>query len=485
MSKLIFEKGTVGRIGASLPEMDVPFQGISRLIPKNLLRKELPLPELSEPEVVRHYTNLSKLNFSVDGNFYPLGSCTMKYNPKIGEEFAALSGFTQVHPYQEKESVQGALEVMYNLEKNLSEIVGMDRISLQPAAGAHGELAGILMLKAFFKAQGEKRKKIIIPDSSHGTNPASAVLGGFEVVEAATDNSGGINIDFLKKIMNKDVACLMLTNPNTLGLFEENILEISSIVHKAGGLLYGDGANLNALLGKARFGDMGFDLVHLNLHKTFATPHGGGGPGAGPLGVKKQLIPYLPVPLVEKEDEKFFLNYDLPGSIGRVRSFYGNFLVMLKAYVYILSLGGEGLRKAAEDAVLNANYLRVKLQDFYELPYKKICLHEVVFSGRRQKAKGVQTLDIAKRLIDFGLHPPTIYFPLNVPEALMIEPTETETKETLDYFIEIMKRIAGEAEGNPQLLHQAPHNAPVGRLDETRAAREIDVAWRKHLSPRR
>ncbi|MEA3369460.1 MAG: aminomethyl-transferring glycine dehydrogenase subunit GcvPB [Candidatus Ratteibacteria bacterium] len=477
MSKLIFEKGACGRNGISLPEMDVPFQGVGGLIPKNLLRKELPLPELSEPEVVRHYTNLSKLNFSVDGNFYPLGSCTMKYNPKINEELAALPGFTQLHPYQGEESVQGALELMYNLEKNLSEIVGMERMTLQPAAGAHGELTGILMLRAFFKDKGESRKKIIIPDASHGTNPASAVLGGFEIVEVATDNSGGIDIEALKKVMNEEAACLMLTNPSTLGLFEENILEVSSIVHKAGGLLYGDGANLNALLGKARFGDMGFDLVHLNLHKTFAAPHGGGGPGGGPLGVKKQLIPYLPVPLVDRQGGRFFLNYDLPGSIGRMRSFYGNFLVMLKAYVYILSLGEEGLRKAAENAVLNANYLRAKLKDYYELPYKKICLHEVIFSGSRQKAKGVRTLDIAKRLIDFGMHPPTIYFPLNVPEALMIEPTETETKETLDYFIEIMKRIAGEAEENPQLLHQAPHNAPVGRLDEAKAAREIDVAW--------
>jgi len=479
MSKLIFEKGASGRIGVSLPELDVPCQNIDSLIPRGLLRKKLPLPELSEPEVVRHYTNLSKLNFSVDTNFYPLGSCTMKYNPKINEDLAAFTGFTQLHPYQREETIQGALQLIYYLEKFLCEIVGMERFTLQPAAGAHGELTGILMMRAFFKDKKERRKKIIIPDSAHGTNPASASSGGFEIVQVATDAAGGVDIENLKKIMNEEVACLMLTNPNTLGLFEERILEISSIVHKAGGLLYGDGANLNALLGKSRFGDMEFDLVHLNLHKTFATPHGGGGPGVGPLGAKKKLAPYLPTPLVDKKDNTFYLNYNLPESIGKVRSFYGNFLVMIKAYAYILSLGGEGLKKVAENAVLNANYLRTKLNDFYELPYNKVCLHEVVFSGSRQKKKGVRTLDIAKRLIDFGLHPPTIYFPLNVPEALMIEPTETETKETLDYFIEIMKRIAREAEENPEFLHEAPHNAPVGRLDEVKAALEPDVAWKQ------
>ncbi len=478
MSKLIFEKGARGRTGASLPELDVPLKDISGLIPPGLARKNLPLPELTEPEVVRHYTELSKLNFSVDTNFYPLGSCTMKYNPKINEELANLPGFTHLHPYQSGDLSQGALTLMYNLEKSLSEIVGMDGFTLQPAAGAHGELTGILIVRAFFKDKGEKRKKIIIPDSAHGTNPSSARLGGFEIVEVETDGFGGIDIGHLGKVMNEETACLMLTNPNTLGLFEKNILEISSIVHQAGGLLYGDGANLNALLGKSRFGDMGFDLVHLNLHKTFATPHGGGGPGVGPLGVKKELLAYRPLPVVEKKGSRFYFNYDLPKSIGKVRSFYGNFLVMIKAYAYILSLGGEGLRKVAENAVLNANYLRTELKDYYDLPYDEVCLHEVVFSGNRQKARGVRTLDIAKRLIDFGLHPPTVYFPLNVPEALMIEPTETETKETLDYFIETMKKIAHEAEVNPDVLRQAPHNAPVGRLDEAKAARELDLAWR-------
>ncbi len=479
MSELIFEKGADSRTGVSLPDIDVPRQGIHDLLPSDLLRKDLPLPELSEPEVVRHYTNLSRLNFCVDTNFYPLGSCTMKYNPRLNEELAVFPGFTQLHPYQKEETVQGALELMYNLEKNLCQITGMERCTLQPAAGAHGELTGILTIRAFFKDKGERRSRIIIPDSAHGTNPASANLGGFETIEVRTDASGGIDVANLREIMNEDIACLMLTNPNTLGLFEEKILEVSSIVHEAGALLYGDGANLNALLGQVRFGDMGFDLVHLNLHKTFSTPHGGGGPGVGPLGVKKELSSYLPVPIVDKKNGEFYLNYNLPNSIGKVRSFFGNFLVMIKAYVYILSLGREGLKKVSENAVLNANYLRVKLRDYYHLPYSKECLHEVVFSGQRQKENGVRTLDIAKRLIDFGIHPPTVYFPLNVPEALMIEPTETEVKETLDYFVEIMKRIARESVEEPHLLHEAPHHTPVRRLDEGKAVRDMDLAWKK------
>jgi len=470
---LIFEMSKAGRIAYSLPACDVPEVDIEQLLPASMIRsKPAELPEVSELDLMRHYTQLSHRNHGVDSGFYPLGSCTMKYNPKINEDVARYPGFAHLHPYQPESMVQGALELLYNLQKDLAEITGMDSVTLQPAAGAQGEWTGLMLIRAYHESRGEKRTKVIVPDSAHGTNPASATVAGFETVTIPSDERGLVSIEALRQAVGPDTAALMLTNPNTLGLFEENIVEIAKIVHDAGGLLYYDGANANAILGYSRPGDMGFDVVHLNLHKTFTTPHGGGGPGAGPVGVKKILEPFLPKPMVIKDGDQYKLEYDIPESIGRVKGFYGNFGILVRAYTYILTMGGEGLKRVSENAVLNANYMMRKLQPYYDLPYDRVCKHEFVLSGKRQKKLGVRTLDIAKRLLDFGYHPPTVYFPLIVEECLMIEPTETESKETLDQFIEVMIQIAKEAEESPEVVQEAPHKTVVGRLDEVTAARK-------------
>ena len=471
---LIFELSKPGRIAYSLPECDVPETDLDELIPKKLQRsKPAELPEVYEVDAVRHYTALSRRNFGVDNGFYPLGSCTMKYNPKINEDAARLPGFAKIHPYQPEQSVQGALELLYTLQNDLAAITGMDQVTLQPAAGAHGEWTGLMMIRAYHESRGDKRTKVIVPDSSHGTNPASAAVAGFDIITIKSDERGLVDLDALRAAVGPDTAALMLTNPNTLGLFEEHIVEIADIVHEAGGLLYYDGANSNAILGIARPGDMGFDVVHLNLHKTMSTPHGGGGPGAGPVGVKKHLIPFLPSPIVARQaDGTYTLQSGGPLSIGRVKAFYGNFGILVRAYAYIRTMGAEGLRQVSENAVLNANYMLRRLAPYYDVPYDRHCKHEFVLSGKRQKKLGVRTLDIAKRLLDFGYHPPTIYFPLNVEECIMIEPTETESKETLDGFIEAMIRIAKEAEADPEFVRNAPYTTVVKRLDEATAARK-------------
>ncbi|RDI41173.1 aminomethyl-transferring glycine dehydrogenase subunit GcvPB [Falsibacillus pallidus] len=471
---LIFEISKPGRVGYSLPEMDIPEVPVADLIPEEYIRKEEPnLPEVSELDIMRHYTALSRRNHGVDSGFYPLGSCTMKYNPKINESVARYSGFAHIHPHQAEETVQGAMELMYDLQEHLIEITGMDEVTLQPAAGAHGEWTGLMMIRAYHEANGDlKRTKVIVPDSAHGTNPASATVAGFETVTVKSNENGLVDLEDLRRVVGEDTAALMLTNPNTLGLFEENILEMAQIVHEAGGKLYYDGANLNAVLSKARPGDMGFDVVHLNLHKTFTGPHGGGGPGSGPVGVKADLIPYLPKPVLRKSDEGFYFDYDRPESIGRVKPYYGNFGINVRAYTYIRSMGPDGLKAVTEYAVLNANYMMRKLAPYYDLPFNRHCKHEFVLSGKRQKKLGVRTLDIAKRLLDFGYHPPTIYFPLNVEECIMIEPTETESKETLDAFIDAMIQIAKEAEETPEVVQEAPHTTVVKRMDETLAARK-------------
>ncbi|MBT2660843.1 aminomethyl-transferring glycine dehydrogenase subunit GcvPB [Bacillus sp. ISL-45] len=478
---LIFELSTPGRVGYSLPEMDVPETDLSELLPEGFLREEEPeLPEASELDIMRHYTALSKRNHGVDSGFYPLGSCTMKYNPKMNENVARFNGFAHLHPLQDESSVQGALELMYDLQEHLIEITGMDEVTLQPAAGAHGEWTGLMMIRAYHEANGDlNRTKVIVPDSAHGTNPASATVAGFETITVKSDENGLVDLEDLKKVVGEDTAALMLTNPNTLGLFEENILEMAEIVHGAGGKLYYDGANLNAVMSKARPGDMGFDVVHLNLHKTFTGPHGGGGPGSGPVGVKADLIPFLPKPIVTKQDGVYKFDYDRPQSIGRVKPFYGNFGINVRAYTYIRTMGPDGLKAVTEYAVLNANYMMRRLAEYYDLPFNRHCKHEFVLSGKRQKKLGVRTLDIAKRLLDFGYHPPTIYFPLNVEEAIMIEPTETESKETLDAFIDAMIQIAREAEENPEIVQEAPHSTVVGRMDETTAARKPILRYQK------
>jgi len=463
-----------GKIGCSLPALDV---APSELPPEELLRQELELPEVSEVELVRYFTALSKLNYGVDTGFYPLGSCTMKYNPKWHEDVAKLPGFTSIHPYQPIDSVQGALQLMFELQEYLDEITGMNNTSLAPLAGAQGELASILMVKAYHQARRDTmRREILVPDSAHGTNPASAVMCGFEITTVPSDGEGNIDLKGLEFAMNKEVAALTLTIPTTLGLFDPQIVEISQLIHERGGLLCGDGANLNSLLGKVKFGDLGFDCVQLNLHKTFSTPHGGGGPGSGPVCVKSNLADFLPSPLVSKNGKEYTLTSPIK-SIGSLGAAYGNFGVMVKAYAYIRSLGAEGLKEVSENAVINANYLKEKLKEYYHLPYDRTCMHEVVFSGKRQKARGVHTVDIAKRLLDYGFHPPTVYFPLVVDEALMTEPNETESKETLDAYIDAMKEIAREANENPEILHTAPHNTPVRRLDEVTAARKPDLRW--------
>lgn len=480
---LLWELGAPGRKGYVFPPLDVPGE-VEDYLPEAYRRqKDAELPELSEIEVVRHFTHLSSKNYGVDTGFYPLGSCTMKYNPKVNEVAASLPGFTDLHPYLPPEAAQGSLELMYHLQKYLAEITGMDAVTLQPAAGAHGELAGLLIIAAYHRSRGEtQRKKVLVPDSAHGTNPASAAMAGLEVVQIPSNDQGLVDLEALQKALGPDTAALMLTNPNTLGLFESDIVTMAQMVHEAGGLLYYDGANLNAVMGITRPGDMGFDVVHLNLHKTFSTPHGGGGPGSGPVGVKEHLAPFLPVPLVSFDAAKgqYYLDYDRPQSIGQMKAFYGNFGVMVKAYTYIRTLGPKGLKEVSEQAVLNANYLLSLLRPHFNVPYDRICKHEFVINpGPKIKEAGVRTLDIAKRLLDYGFHAPTIYFPLIVPEAMMIEPTETEPKEVLDAFARALIAIAEEAVSKPELLHHAPHSTPVRRLDEAGAARNPILKWEK------
>jgi glycine dehydrogenase subunit 2 len=478
---LIFELSRRGRRGYRLPALDVPARPADELLEERYLRRRpAEIPELSEVEVVRHYTNLSRRNYGVDLGFYPLGSCTMKYNPRLNEQVAALEGFSGLHPLQPEGSVQGILALMHGLLRMLSTITGMRWGTLQPFAGAHGEFTGMKLFKAYFEKRGERgRTRILVPDSAHGTNPASAHLCGFEVVELRSDSRGLLSPKSLGEHLDERLAGIMLTNPNTLGLFERDILPIARAVHGAGGLLYYDGANLNAIVGKVRPGDMGFDVVHLNLHKTFSTPHGGGGPGAGPVLVGERLEPFLPVPDVVEEGGTYRLAENRPDSIGRVSGFYGNVAVMVRAYAYLLTMGADGLPQVAERAVLNANYLRERLRDLFHLPYDRLCMHEFVLSARPMKeSHGVSALDVAKRLLDFGIHPPTVYFPLIVPEALMVEPTETEPRESLEGFIEAMARIAAEARESPETLKAAPTRTPVGRIDEVMAARRPVLRWR-------
>lgn len=477
---LIFELSSPGRTGFDLPGCDVPAKHLEQLVPKQLIASDGPdLPEVSEVDVVRHFTRLSRRNFGVDVGSYPLGSCTMKYNPKVNEDIALLPGFVSLHPLQPIEDAQGMLSLMYELEQYLGEIGGMDCASLQPAAGAHGEMTGLMLIRAYHNANGDtERRKILVPDSSHGTNPASAALTGFEVVEVKSNDQGGVDLNDLMSLADDSIAGLMLTNPNTLGIFDENIEEIVKIVHDAGGLAYYDGANMNAIMGICRPGDMGFDVMHFNLHKTFSTPHGGGGPGSGPVAVKQHLERFLPQPRIRRNDEgHFYLDGDCPDSIGRVRSFYGNVGVCIKAYCYIRQLGAEGLTEASKHAVLNANYLLSRLRGAYDVPYDRKCMHEFVLSAARQRKQGVKAGDIAKRLLDYGVHPPTMYFPLIVSEALMIEPTETESLEALDAFADAMLAIAEECEKDKDKVIGAPYTTVVGRLDEVRAARKPDLRW--------
>jgi glycine dehydrogenase subunit 2 len=473
--RLLFESGSSGRSAFYWPAEG---EKIKDQIPAALLRDDISgFPELGELEVLRHFTRLSQRNFAIESQFYPLGSCTMKYNPKINEAVARFPGFALTHPLASVEVLQGALEVLYELQRMLLEISGMEDISLQPSAGAQGELTGLMLIRAYLTEQGGPRQKIIVPDTAHGTNPASSTLCGYDVVQISSNNQGVIDAAAVAKVMDENVAALMVTNPNTLGLFETNIVAIADVVHGKGGLVYLDGANLNALMGVAKPGHMGVDVLHMNLHKTFSTPHGGGGPGAGPVAVKAPLRDYLPIPRIVKRGDVFELREDLPKSVGRVRSFFGNFGVLLRAYTYIVSLGGDGLEEASRMALLNANYIRKKLEKSYQIAFNEPCMHECIFTDRIQHKNGVSTLDIAKRLLDYGFHPPTIYFPLVVSGALMIEPTETETPETLDAFVDAMLSIAQEAKENPDIVKTAPHSTPVSRLDEARAARKPLLRW--------
>jgi glycine dehydrogenase subunit 2 len=485
----IFDRSREGRRAFVAPELDVPETPVEELLPKEAIRQRpAELPEVSEPELVRHYTTLSSKNFHLDEGFYPLGSCTMKHNPKLHERVAALPGHARLHPLQDPEYAQGALELMWRLQGALSEIAGLPHVSLQPSAGSHGELAGLLLTRAYHEDRGEQRTKVLTPDTAHGTNPATVTMAGYEVVKVGTAPDGGVDLDDLRAKADEDVACLMLTNPNTLGLFDTNIAEIARIVHDVGATLYYDGANLNAVMGIARPGDMGFDIVHFNLHKTFTQPHGGGGPGAGPIACSDRIEPFLPVPQVVRRepqngsDEPYFdLDYERPKSIGKLRGFQGNFGVFVRSYAYIRSLGGDGLKEASQVAVLNANYLKARLAELGEylpIAFDRTCMHEFVLSGRGAKEKlGIKTLDIAKRLLDHKVHPPTVYFPLLVDEALMIEPTETETKERLDHFADVMRAVLDEAKEDPEVARTAPHTTPVRRLDEAGAAKRPVVRW--------
>ena len=483
--KTIFERGAAGRRAFVAPPSEVPETPLEELVPEAMRRRTPPrLPEVSEPEIVRHYVNLSKRNFDLDSGFYPLGSCTMKHNPRLHERVAALPGNAKLHPLQAPEASQGALELMWNLQKALAEIAGLPHVSLQPSAGSHGELAGLLLTRAYHEERGEHRPKVLTPDTAHGTNPATVTMAGYEVVKVGTSADGGVDLDDLRDKTGEDVACLMLTNPNTLGLFDPSIEEIAAIVHGRGATLYYDGANLNAVMGVTRPGDMGFDIVHFNLHKTFTQPHGGGGPGAGPIAVSERIEPYLMTPRVVRTEHGFDLDFDHPRSIGRIRGYQGNYGTFVRAYAYICSLGGDGLADASETAVLNANYLKARLAEVAgdHLPpaYERICGHEFCLSGAPMKrALGIATLDLAKRLLDHGYHPPTVYFPLLVEEALLFEPTETETKETLDAFVAAIAAILAEAAENPEIARTAPHTTPVRRLDEAGAARRPVVRQRK------
>ena len=476
LEPLIFDLSSPGRVGFSLPQVDMDE---APALDPALLRDDLPLPEVSEIDVTRHFVRLSQKNYSIDTGFYPLGSCTMKYNPKVHEDVAIMPGWAHIHPLQPEECVQGALAVQHGVGEMLCQLTGMDSITLQPAAGAHGEFTGILMIRAYHQARGDaERDVILVPDSAHGTNPATAAAAGFKMISLKSGADGSVDLSALESALSERVAGMMLTVPSTLGLFEPDILKISQMVHDAGGLMYGDGANLNALVGHIRPGDLGFDVMHINLHKTFTTPHGGGGPGSGPVACKELLAPFLPTPVVTRKGDRYTFTQP-EQTIGKVKNFWGNFGMHVRAYTYIRHLGLEGLRRVSEDAIINANYIRVNLAGTYHLPYDRVCMHEVVLSAKNIKAEtGIRTLDIAKRLIDYGMHPPTVYFPLIVDEALMIEPTETESKETLDTFIAAMKAIAEEARTDPEMVHTAPHTTEHTRLDEVKAAREPNLRWR-------
>jgi glycine dehydrogenase subunit 2 len=493
-ARTIFERSVEGRRAGTVPETDVPERPLDELIPEALLRERpAELPEVSEPEIVRHYTRISRRNFDLDRGFYPLGSCTMKHNPRLNERVAALPGHARLHPAQDPSRAQGALELMWLLQRSLAEIAGLPHVSLQPSAGSHGELAGLLLTRAYHADRGEERTKVLTPDTAHGTNPATVTMAGYEVVKVASNERGGVDLDDLRAKADDQTACLMLTNPNTLGLFDENIAEITTVVREAGGTLYYDGANLNAIMGRTRPGDMGFDIVHFNLHKTFAQPHGGGGPGAGPIAVSDRIEPFLPVPRVVRDDSgngagpHYDLDHDQPKSIGRLRGFQGNFGVFVRSYAYILSLGGDGLAEASETAVLNANYLLARLREgragrYAPVAFDRRCMHEFVLSGAPAKKElGIKTQDVAKRLLDYSVHPPTVYFPLLVDEAMMVEPTETEARETLDEFAEALEAILAEAEEDPEIARNAPYVTPVRRLDEVAANRRPVV--RERLEP--
>lgn len=478
MSKLLFELSHQDRKGYTLPQLRVPQQEANKLIPKKFIRTQAArLPEVSENEVVRHFLALSRLNHHVDKGFYPLGSCTMKYNPKINENVANSSCLKDLHPLQSAQLTQGALALMHELSEYLQEIAGMKAVTLQPAAGAHGELVGLMLIRAYHEDQGNPRKNILIPDSAHGTNPASVTISGYSAVQVKSNDKGLVDLEDLKQKLDENTAALMVTNPNTLGIFETQIAQINKMLREAGALLYMDGANLNALLGIVRPGDIGVDVLHFNLHKTFSTPHGGGGPGSGPVGVSEKLVDFLPIPRVVKADLQYRLESNYPKSIGRVHSFYGNFGVMIRAYTYIRMLGNHGLKRVSENAIISANYLMKILENYFQLPYAGPRMHEFVLSGSRQKEQGITTAEIAKRILDFGFHAPTVYFPLIVREAIMIEPTETESKETLDRFAECMIDIATEVENNPDMVKNAPHTTPVARLDEVRAIKQPDIRY--------
>jgi len=479
-SKLIFEMSSVGRTGYRFPDIDVPDLPLKDQIKPSLLRESVPeLPEVSEVDIIRHYNSLSKKNFGVDAGFYPLGSCTMKYNPKINEDVGNFSGFSGIHPLQSEESVQGFLEMLYETTKSLCEITGMKWGTLQPYAGAHGEYTGMKFFKSYFRKKGElNRTKVLVPTSAHGTNPASATIAGFHIEEIQADERGLVSVESLKSQLSEDVAGIMLTNPNTLGLFEKDIIEIAKLVHEVGGLLYYDGANMNAIMGKVRPGDMGFDVIHLNLHKTMSTPHGGGGPGSGPVLVSERLVDFMPTPDVKKNDDGYYFDYNIPDTMGRVAGFYGNMAVLVRAYAYIITMGSDGLKKASEYAVLNANYLKERLKKTYHLYYDTTCMHEFVLSAKKMKEEyGISALDIAKGLLDHGYHPPTIYFPSIVPESIMIEPTETESKETLDGFVDTMLEIYQLAVDDPEKLHEAPLHTAVRRVDEVLAVKQPILKW--------